>query len=113
LGEGKTAAACRRKLRGQKGFGDVAHGGSYVLVSVVKDSITFSDAQFHKREMTLLGSRSATDADFNRVIAAIKAGQVPVDKLVAHRTTLAGALDDLPRWAHEKSGLVQALIEIA
>ena len=97
----------------EKGFGFVAHGGSYVLVSVVKDSITFSDAEFHKREMTLLGSRNATDADFNRVIAAIGAGQVPIEKLVTHRTTLAGALDDLPRWAHEKSGLVKALIDIA
>jgi 2-desacetyl-2-hydroxyethyl bacteriochlorophyllide A dehydrogenase len=97
----------------EKGFGFVAHGGSYVLVSVVKDSITFSDAEFHKREMTLLGSRNATDADFNRVIAAIRAKQVPVEKLITHRTTLAGALDDLPRWAHEKSGLVKALIDIA
>jgi 2-desacetyl-2-hydroxyethyl bacteriochlorophyllide A dehydrogenase len=97
----------------EKGFGFVAHGGSYVLVSVVKDSITFSDPEFHKREMTLLGSRNATDADFNRVIAAIRAGQVPIEKLITHRTTLAGALADLPRWAHEKSGLVKALIDIA
>ncbi len=97
----------------EKGFGFVAHGGSYVLVSIVKDSITFSDAEFHKREMSLLGSRNATDADFNRVIAAIRAGQVPIDKLITHRTTLAAALDDLPRWAHEKTGLVKALIDIA
>jgi len=97
----------------EKGFGFVAHGGSYVLVSVVKDSITFSDPEFHKREMTLLGSRNATDADFNRVIAAIRAVQVPIEKLITHRTTLAGALADLPRWAHEKSGLVKALIDIA
>jgi 2-desacetyl-2-hydroxyethyl bacteriochlorophyllide A dehydrogenase len=97
----------------EKGFAFVAHGGSYVLVSVIKDSITFSDPEFHKREMTLLGSRNATDADFNRVIAAIRAGQVPIDKLITHRTTLAGAVDDLPRWAHEKSGLVKALIDIA
>jgi threonine dehydrogenase-like Zn-dependent dehydrogenase len=63
--------------------------------------------------MTLLGSRNATDADFNRVIAAIRAGEVPIEKLITHRTTLAGALADLPRWAHEKSGLVKALIDIA
>jgi hypothetical protein len=37
---------------------------------------------------------------------------VPTDKLITHRTTLADAVRDLPRWAHEKTGLVKALIEV-
>jgi 2-desacetyl-2-hydroxyethyl bacteriochlorophyllide A dehydrogenase len=96
----------------ENGFGYVSHGGRYVLVSVVKDSITFSDAEFHKREMTLMGSRNALPEDFNRVIDAIRVGQVPVSKLITHRTTLAKAALDLPRWAHEKHGLVKALIDV-
>ncbi|RWE89868.1 MAG: zinc-binding alcohol dehydrogenase family protein, partial [Mesorhizobium sp.] len=43
----------------QSAFAHVAHGGTLVLVSVVKDDITFSDPEFHKREMTLVGSRNA------------------------------------------------------
>jgi threonine dehydrogenase-like Zn-dependent dehydrogenase len=62
--------------------------------------------------MTLMGSRNALPEDFNRVIDAIRVGQVPVSKLITHRTTLAKAALDLPRWAHEKHGLVKALIDV-
>lgn len=97
----------------EKGFDFVAHGGRYVLVSVVKGNITFVDSDFHRKEMSIFGSRNATSVDFERVIAAIRNGQVPIDKLITHRTTLAGAVTDLPRWATQKSGLIKAVIEIA
>jgi 2-desacetyl-2-hydroxyethyl bacteriochlorophyllide A dehydrogenase len=96
----------------QRGFEFVAHGGRYVLVSVVKDEITFSDPDFHRKELTLFGSRNATAEDFSRVIAAITEGSVPVDKIITHRTTLSRAVNDLPGWASNKSGLIKALIEI-
>ena len=44
----------------QSAFAYVAHGGVMVMVSVVQDDITFSDPEFHKREMMLIGSRNAT-----------------------------------------------------
>jgi 2-desacetyl-2-hydroxyethyl bacteriochlorophyllide A dehydrogenase len=94
------------------GFDAVASAGRFVLVSVVKDPITFQDPDFHRKEMTLLGSRNATSVDFERVMAAMRGGDVPMDRLITHRTSLEGALDDLPRWAGDKTGLVKALIEI-
>jgi 2-desacetyl-2-hydroxyethyl bacteriochlorophyllide A dehydrogenase len=96
----------------ERGFDYVAHGGRYVLVSVVKDAISFMDPDFHKREMTLYGSRNATAEDFERVVTAIRDGSVPVDRLITHRTNLAGALDDIPRWAGDRSSLIKALVEI-
>jgi 2-desacetyl-2-hydroxyethyl bacteriochlorophyllide A dehydrogenase len=96
----------------EKGFDYAAHGGRYVLVSVVKDQIRFMDPDFHRKELTLLASRNATAEDFERVVAAIRDGSAPVDRLVTHRTDLHGAVQELPRWAHEKSGLIKALIEI-
>jgi len=94
------------------GFDLVAHGGRYVFVSVVKDTITFKDPDFHRKEMTLFASRNATAEDFERVITAIREGDVPVDLLVTQRTTLAGAVADIPRWAKQKSGLIKALIDV-
>jgi 2-desacetyl-2-hydroxyethyl bacteriochlorophyllide A dehydrogenase len=96
----------------EKGFGFVAHGGRYVLVSVVKDPITFMDPDFHRKEMTLFGSRNATSADFERVIAAIRNGDVPIDRLITHRSSLAEAVRNIPVWATQKAGLIKALIEI-
>jgi 2-desacetyl-2-hydroxyethyl bacteriochlorophyllide A dehydrogenase len=94
-------------------FAFVANVGRYVLVSVVKGEITFTDADFHRKEMTLLGSRNATTEDFERVIAAIGAGRASPSKWITHRTSLQGAVRDLPTWASKKSGLIKAVIEVA
>ena len=96
----------------EQGFHYADYCGRYVLLGIVKDQIAFSDQDFHRRELTLHSSRNATTADFDQVIAAIRNGDVPVEKMLTHRTGLAGAVVDLPRWAREKSGLVKALIEI-
>ncbi|HSX73865.1 MAG TPA: zinc-binding alcohol dehydrogenase family protein [Shinella sp.] len=94
-------------------FRHVAHGGALVLVSVVKEEIRFSDPEFHKREMMLIGSRNATRVDFEHVMANIRAGRVPVEALVTHRTTLDGVPADLAHWASEKSGLIKAIVRVA
>ena len=96
----------------EKGFDHVAHGGRYVLVSVVKDPITFMDPDFHRKELTLLGSRNATLQDFERVVASIRDGSAPVERLITHRTDLRGAVQEIPRWAADKTGLVKAIVEI-
>ena len=93
-------------------FAYVAHGGTYVLVGLIKDDITFADSEFHKREMTLMASRNATAIDFDHVIAAIKSKKVPVAKLLTHRTSLANIGRDLPYWSTNKKGLIKALVEI-
>jgi 2-desacetyl-2-hydroxyethyl bacteriochlorophyllide A dehydrogenase len=62
----------------------VAAGGSLVFVGVAPGEITFSDPEFHKRETTLIASRNALAADFERVMAAMKAGLVPTAALHSH-----------------------------
>jgi 2-desacetyl-2-hydroxyethyl bacteriochlorophyllide A dehydrogenase len=74
------------------GLAYVAHGGTYVLISVVKEDLVFADPEFHKRETTLLASRNALSTDFDRVIAAIKQGLIPTDALQTHACDAA----DLP-----------------
>lgn len=67
----------------EAGFGHVAHGGTYVLVSVVTGDITFSDPEFHKREMRLVASRNATAEDFSAVMAALGSGAIDAGALVS------------------------------
>jgi 2-desacetyl-2-hydroxyethyl bacteriochlorophyllide A dehydrogenase len=94
------------------GFLYVAHGGAYVLVSIVLDEISFADPEFHKRETTLLGSRNATRADFDQVFTALRAGKIPTARLNTHRASLEEAPAAFPRWLEPSSGVVKALIEI-
>jgi len=104
--------ATGNRMSMESAFGYVAHGGSYVLLGLIREPITFSDPEFHKRETTLLASRNALGGDFEHVMGALASGRVPLNKLITHRTTLAGAIKDLPRWTTEKEGLVKALIEV-
>ncbi len=94
------------------GFSRVAHGGRYVLVSVVNADITFNDPAFHKRETTLLGSRNATRADFAAVIAAIRAGEVPIGAMHTH----SAGLDDLPdrfaEWMTPETCVIKAIVTV-
>jgi 2-desacetyl-2-hydroxyethyl bacteriochlorophyllide A dehydrogenase len=94
------------------GLNYVAHGGTYVLVSVVLDTISFDDPEFHKRETSLLGSRNATPEDFSKVFDAMRQGRVPTDALVTHRASLDEAPDGFPAWIKPETGVVKALIEI-
>ena len=96
----------------ERGLEFVAHGGTYVLVSIVLDRISFADPEFHKRETSLLGSRNATAEDFRTVLAAMKAGHVPTGLMNTHRATLAEFIDVLPRWMEPAAGVIKAIVEV-
>ena len=96
----------------ERGLEFVAHGGTYVLVSIVLDRISFADPEFHKRETTLLGSRNATVDDFREVLAAMKAGLVPTRAMNTHRATLDEFIATLPRWMDPSSGVIKAIVEV-
>lgn len=95
----------------ERSFQFISHGGKYVMVSVVRDNITFSDPEFHKREATLLGSRNATMEDFETVLNAMRAGQVPTAALNTHRMPLAEVPTAFATLMDPTQGVVKALIE--
>lgn len=95
----------------ERGFNFIAHGGHYVLISVVRDSITFFDPDFHKRETTLLGSRNATMEDFEAVVEAMRKGLIPSRQLNTHRATLDEFPARLEEWIDPASGVIKAIVE--
>ncbi|MGK6356351.1 zinc-binding alcohol dehydrogenase family protein [Sphingomonas sp. DT-207] len=96
----------------ETGFGYVAHGGSYVLVSIVASDIRFSDPEFHKRETTLLGSRNATVSDFVAVIDAIREGGIPTAAMHTHSGRLAELPALMKDWMAPGSGVIKAIVKI-
>ncbi len=91
----------------------VAHGGSLVLVSVVKGDIRFSDAEFHKREMSIIGSRNATAEDFDTVRRAFAEKRIDAARLHTDTASLAEAAERLPAWAADRDGVIKAIVEIS
>jgi len=95
----------------ERGFRFIAHGGRYVLVSIVQGDIRFSDPEFHKREATLLSSRNATTEDFETVMKAMRDGQVPDAALATHRLALADVPAGFPRLLDPAEGVIKAIVE--
>ena len=96
----------------ERGFGFVAHGGTYVLVSIVQGNISFSDPEFHKRETTLLSSRNATLADFATVMTAMRDGKLPTRAIKTHSAPLWEAAGRMPEWIRPEAGTVKAVFEL-
>lgn len=94
----------------EAGFPLVAHGGVTVLVSVVKESISFADAEFHKRESQIIGSRNALRADFDRVMTAIRAKEVPTAALASAVLPLAELPGQFGDLARNRDHLIKVLV---
>jgi 2-desacetyl-2-hydroxyethyl bacteriochlorophyllide A dehydrogenase len=93
------------------GLDYVAHGGTYVLLSVVKEEIGFPDPEFHKRETTLLASRNALRTDFERVVSSIKEGKIPTDDLLTHRLPALEAPRRIPELILGADNVLKAMVE--
>jgi 2-desacetyl-2-hydroxyethyl bacteriochlorophyllide A dehydrogenase len=96
----------------ERGFGFLAHGARYVLLSVVRQDITFSDPEFHKREATLLASRNAQPDDFAEVVRQIEGGRVATRALNTHRGRLEDGAALMKEWARPEAGVIKAILEV-
>ncbi|WP_368185709.1 zinc-binding alcohol dehydrogenase family protein [Aestuariibius sp. HNIBRBA575] len=96
----------------ESGFPAVAHGGSYILVSVVKDTISFSDPEFHKREMQLIGSRNALTSDFDWVLSAFRDGQIDGKALCSGVIDIAQLADTFTSLAADRSDLIKVIVKM-
>lgn len=88
------------------------NGGALTLVGVVKGTLSWEDPEIHKRELTIRASRNATREDFDHVMASIRNGSVPTDQLATHGTSFADVPVNLPKWAHDRNGLIKAIITV-
>lgn len=88
------------------------NGGALTLVGVVKGTLAWEDPEIHRRELTIRASRNATREDFDHVMDSIRNGSVPTDRLATHATSLDDVPVNLPKWAHERTGLIKAIITV-
>ncbi|MCF6314252.1 MAG: zinc-binding alcohol dehydrogenase family protein [Verrucomicrobiales bacterium] len=92
-------------------FERIAHGGRIVLVGLCLGNLSFDDPNFHRREISLLSSRNATAADFERVISMIGSGLIDTDPWITHRMRLSEVPQKF-RSVIEDASLRKAMIEV-
>ncbi|GGF61036.1 alcohol dehydrogenase [Paenibacillus albidus] len=93
-------------------FRYVGHGGKLVYVGLVRENISFNDPEFHKREMTLLGSRNAVLEDFEKVMAALRSGAVDVKPYITHRVPFEEMIAHFDRWLLPEERVIKAVVEL-
>jgi 2-desacetyl-2-hydroxyethyl bacteriochlorophyllide A dehydrogenase len=87
----------------------VAHGGALVLVGVAPGDLVFPDPEFHKRETTLIASRNALSADFDRVKQAMLDGSIPTDALHTHSLSAEEMPTRIPELIAEADHVLKAI----
>ncbi len=88
-----------------------AHGGRLVFVGLFQGEVTFNDPNFHRRELTLMGSRNALPGDFARIIGLIEAGRVDTTPWITHRASFDETVAEFPAWTKPETGVIKAMIE--
>jgi 2-desacetyl-2-hydroxyethyl bacteriochlorophyllide A dehydrogenase len=92
-------------------FDHVAPGGRLVFVGLFQGDVSFSDPAFHRKELTLLGSRNALPGDFGRIIRLVESGRIDTTPWITHRATLEAVPREFPSWTRPETGVVKAMIE--
>lgn len=85
-------------------------GGRIVMVGIYAGDLVFSDPDFHKRELSIIGSRNATARNFKDVISQLEAGKVNPNTWITHRCAAAefpGLIED---WLKPESGLIKGIV---
>jgi 2-desacetyl-2-hydroxyethyl bacteriochlorophyllide A dehydrogenase len=93
-------------------FDLLAPGGRLVLVGLFQGELSFHDPEFHRRELTVLGSRNSTAEDFRRSIELIDSGVTTVTDWITHRTTLDGVADVFAIIEQPGAGVVKAIVDV-
>jgi threonine dehydrogenase-like Zn-dependent dehydrogenase len=95
-----------------RGFQYLSHGGRYVLIGLQKGEICFSHPEFHKREATLMSSRNATRANFEKVSDALKSQQIDPGTFITHRVHFDEVKDEFEKWLDPSNHVIKAMVEM-
>jgi threonine dehydrogenase-like Zn-dependent dehydrogenase len=96
----------------ERAFSYVANGGKLVFVGLVQSEITFSDPEFHRREITLLSTRNSTPKDFKRIISLVEQEKVDTKPWVTHRSSFQEMISVFPNWLVPESNIIKAVVSL-
>lgn len=96
----------------EKSFHFVAHGGRLVFVGLHQGNVSFPDPLFHRREMTVLGSRNALPEDFKKIISGMEAGLIDTNPWITHRAGFSEMIPAFDSWLKPESRVIKAMVEV-
>jgi 2-desacetyl-2-hydroxyethyl bacteriochlorophyllide A dehydrogenase len=87
------------------------HGGTLVLVGLVKGELAFHHPTLHAKETTLLCSRNATYEDFDFVLKVLRARRFNTAAYITRKVAAEAILTDFNEWANPSSPEIKVMTE--
>lgn len=87
------------------------HGGSFILVGLFKDQLSFHHPSIHAKELSLLCSRNATKKDFLYVINTLETKQFPTAQYTTNKFGFSQTKEKFPELTQPDNHVVKALIK--
>ncbi|MGE4568326.1 MAG: zinc-binding alcohol dehydrogenase family protein [Bacteroidales bacterium] len=94
----------------QDAIAEVAFTGRVVFIGYAKEKVPFETPLFVKKELDILGSRNALPSDFMAVMAYLKRGVCPIEKLITAVYAPESAQEALEKWAAAPGEVFRILI---
>ncbi len=103
--------ATGNKASMERCFEFAAAGSTIVFVGLFVGDVVFPDPVFHRKEITLKASRSATAADFKKVIGLFKAGLIPTEGYISHRIAFENLAGEFTGLYSPEANVIKAIID--
>lgn len=94
----------------ERAFDFVASTGKLTFVSLVQGEISFNDAAFHRRELTLFATRNALASDFISIINHIEAGRIDTRPWLSHQATAQEFPEAFNDWLKPDAQLIKGVV---
>ncbi|WP_254444508.1 MULTISPECIES: zinc-binding alcohol dehydrogenase family protein [unclassified Ruegeria] len=89
-----------------------AYCGRVVYVGYSKAPVTYETKQFNLKELDIFGSRNASRADFDDVVAALEELGSDADLLITREIALADASGALPYWDQHPQEVLKLVVAL-
>lgn len=91
---------------------EVAFAGRVVYIGYGKTPVSYETKNFVLKELDILGSRNATDADFDQVIALLRSGRYPTAETITRSVPWSDAADALAAWAQNPAAVTKIQVQL-
>lgn len=89
----------------------VCFAGRVVYIGYAKAPVEYETKYFVMKELDIMGSRNATQRDFQDVIKLLEKGKFPTKAIISHTTDLAGAGELLQHWSDRPSDFTKIQVK--
>ena len=95
----------------QAALEEVAFAGRVVCIGYAKNEVSFATKLWVQKEIELFGSRNATTADFEAVIAYLKQGKFPLDEMITQIIPPEEAVKTVAEWASNPGQVMKIMVQ--